>query len=778
MMVTRREALAGAAIGAGVMLGENAMAKPTAHATPFGSWATDKVGLPTYHFTADLPVTTKTPAGRSFPLEPDPYFLLGNDRLTLFAYASGLYLIISGEHGWVRLNSPVSEGETNGASLTVRRGGDANAHKLLGRDGVCSSSHKASREFGCGFARYRLMPEAKVAVERTLSVAPSTRDDRGQSAFVVAVRITNHDNAPIEIDYVETIVSHPTLVLNQAPVGGGKPVRFANAATALPDGRGIVGNATASSDDPGILTGPDQPNRYNLFPPSLALIAPAQSDATIQFDQRALDDGAIELSARAHATLAPGKSKDVVFVVALKEYGASLDALHRFADALAPSKAGEYFRRDWVRALATLNKVPDHQLRAELAWDGHALLAMATYSAYHRETFIPQGMTYDYEMDLTAAPRDHLQHSMAAAYFAPHLAKSTIRYTLCKMTYQGEIKYTDFGYGGTSNSAWNTSDQQLYLFQALGEYLRITRDWDILEDQTTFLPKEANFRGSTLEKLERAFTYLRDEVSTGSHGLVRLMNSDWSDMVYVDVSVVRYFHGAESQMNSAMVMAVMPNLIEQLTAYGMARGGDTASRVARLTRGMQLYVDRISAAMMRDMEGRTYAKRVYLDARTPMGDDNMHLEPQSFLLQATDFPIERKRTLWREMQDRLLQGEVLGPRQREKPVVGGAMKPGVSENGGFWYALAGQAIIGVATIDPSAARALLDRMTFRNFGNHYPNYWVGQWTAPDTINSEFCGDLAGLPRPDNEGFWARFAGYCAHAHAWPIYSYYRIKDLA
>ena len=156
----------------------------------------------------------------------------------------------------------------------------------------------------------------------------------------------------------------------------------------------------------------------------------------------------------------------------------------------------------------------------------------------------------------------------------------------------------------------------------------------------------------------------------------------------------------------------------------------------------------------------------------------MYLEPQSFLLLAPGFPLARKRTLLREVQHRLMHGEALGPRQRERPVPAGGMLPGTSENGAFWYALAGQAIAGVATFDRRAALAMLDQMTFRSFARRHPGYWVGRWTAPDTLNAEITGDKAGLPRPMNGGVFFRMAAYCAHAHAWPIYCYFRIQSAS
>jgi len=747
----------------------------TDRVSPIGHWSLDEAGLPTYRLEVDVPVVTTTPAGAPYPLEPDPYALIGNDGLSLFVHASGRFVAMSGERGWVRLNAATDEAASNGAALSVTRDGATTTHELLGEDGVAASSLDVERELGCGFARYAFAPLDGVAVTRTLGVAPSTASGRGAAAFVVGVRLTNTGSEPADVEHVETVLSHPFVGKNTSPDGSEPPFRFVTTAEALAGGQGVVATSTATSDDPGILTGLDEPNRYNLYPPALALLASPSSQVPVSFEQRVVASDAVELSARARVTLEPGESRDVVVVVGLLSPDDDVATLVAFASSLPDDRT---FRAGWATALAAFEQVEDPTLRSELTWDGHAILAMATWSAYHGHTVIPQGMTYDYVIEMFAAPRDHLQHAMAAAYFAPHLARETILYTLCKMTYQGEIKYMDFGNGDTSNSAWNTSDQQLYLFQTLGEYLRITGDTSILEATTAYLPREASFLGSTLDKLERAFAYLRDEVSTGPHGLVRLMNSDWSDMVFVDLSVHRYFGTAESQMNTAMAMAVMPTLVEQLDAYGAAADASTAERVARLTTSMNLYLARITAAMLRDMEGRTFARRVWLDRDTALGDATMDLEPQAFLLQAPDFPVERKRALWEAMSEQLLAGEVLGPRQREKPVVGGLMDPGVSENGGFWYALAGQTVVGVATFDTDAALGLVDRLTLRSFGAHYPDYWVGQWTGPDTINAEYCGDLAGLPRPDNDGLWSKFAAYCAHVHAWPVYGWFRTRDLA
>lgn len=209
------------------------------------------------------------------------------------------------------------------------------------------------------------------------------------------------------------------------------------------------------------------------------------------------------------------------------------------------------------------------------------------------------------------------------------------------------------------------------------------------------------------------------------------MNSDWSDMVFADRSVLRYWWTAESHMNSAMVMAVVPTLVRRVETYATTVTGSGAATARRLLASLRIYSERISKTFNADLGDRSFSRRLYFDAQTPFGDDNMHIEPQSLLLQVESFPVQRKRQLWGEVQKRILDCEVVGPRQRQTPVEGGLIKPYVSENGGYWFSLAGQMIIGLSSFDKVAAMSVLRMMTFDNFARHYPTYWTGLWSGPD-----------------------------------------------
>ena len=69
-----------------------------------GCWREDRSGLPCFEYTGSLPYQEKMKSGTSVKLPEDPWFLLGNYRLTLFTHVSGEYELISGQRSWMRMN--------------------------------------------------------------------------------------------------------------------------------------------------------------------------------------------------------------------------------------------------------------------------------------------------------------------------------------------------------------------------------------------------------------------------------------------------------------------------------------------------------------------------------------------------------------------------------------------------------------------------------------------------------------------------------------------------
>ena len=62
-----------------------------------GHWFDDDHGLHGYEYTGPLRIPKSPRENGTVLLPDDPYFMLGNYRLSLFTHASGLYEILSGE---------------------------------------------------------------------------------------------------------------------------------------------------------------------------------------------------------------------------------------------------------------------------------------------------------------------------------------------------------------------------------------------------------------------------------------------------------------------------------------------------------------------------------------------------------------------------------------------------------------------------------------------------------------------------------------------------------
>lgn len=79
--------------------------------TPFeiGNWQYTSNNLPVYNYTGPLPFEQTDPSGDDVLLAKDPYFMLGNYRLTLFVHASGAYQFLTGERSWARINANPNE---------------------------------------------------------------------------------------------------------------------------------------------------------------------------------------------------------------------------------------------------------------------------------------------------------------------------------------------------------------------------------------------------------------------------------------------------------------------------------------------------------------------------------------------------------------------------------------------------------------------------------------------------------------------------------------------
>lgn len=732
-----------------------------------GNWSFSSKGLPVYNYTGPLPFYASDKDGKDSRLPVDPFFLLGNYRISLITHTSGIFQFLTAERVWARINGadqPNYGG--NDAGIVFKNNKTKKEVKLIGLQSIATNNKLVEKSFGVGFARYKYLLENKINCTRIISVKPSPKINAGNPSFVVTVILENAGNKTQELSYYERMLVNFELNSTQYVTKEKRPVLYNTKIGIDANKQMAIANLSYATNT--FLPLPEKNARfaYDINPPSVFMYL-KNSDGK---SSSLVSDKNNSLSADINTTIKPGETKTFHIVIGVADGNDFSDIKKQvqdlFLDSEITSPLDGLFANLWKNKLPDLSKEKNEILRREMLWNAHIVEASAKYSDYYKETFIPQGTVYSYHYGDNISNRDHLQAALPACYTNPELAKSCIRYVIKHSEVDGEIKRGNSGYGYSPPSLYKESDEQLFFFNTISEYLLITKDFSFLNEKVTYYPVEYGKNDTVLNILKKYFIYLRDEVGTGSNGLVKMLNSDWSDSFFHDYSPNVYSGTAESHLNSAMVLSIFPKLIDALNKSG---NPEASSFIVAL----EDYRKSIKKSYMKDLGDRKFSARAYLDSKLKFGVDNVCIEPQGYLLQIPNLPTERKKEIYEYVKSKILTSEKIGARTREKPLWRG--KPD-GEDGGIWFSLEYPLLLGVATFDKVEAESMLMKFSFENYSKQYPQYWVGHWTAADEVNST-------LYREGLYAFWVSvpdfrqaFQGYCSHPHTWPLFCYLKLRE--
>lgn len=731
-----------------------------------GQWSFTPLGLPMFQYTGTLPFEAVDESGNDSRLPEDPYFFIGNYRLALFTHVSGIFQFITAERAWARVNFEEKQPNygNNSACVTVKTGGKVKKTDLVGLHSIASNPLQTSRYFGVGFARYEYMLDDNLLCTRTISVKPSEKVNEGTPAFLISVTLKNKGRRRQDISYMESMPVNYVTMGSQMQKKDKRPLKYPVEITVEEGKQTALARISAVADDFLVLPLKHQRYPHEIAPPNVFMHTESKDKNVFSH----IDSQGNTLASSFEVSLLPGESRTFHIIIGLQDKKNYSTINHQIAAFMRGADANDYqagvFVRLWKAKLPDFSAEKDEVLRREMFWNAHFLEASAKYSEYFNETFVPQGSVYSYHYGDNIANRDHLQAALPACYTNPSLAKSCLRYVMKQSESDGEIKRGNLGFGYTPPIIYKESDQQLYMFNTIAEYLHITKDYSFLNEKIDLYPAENGQKEQVLNLMKKYFIYLRDEIGVGPTGLIKLHNSDWADSFLHEYSPNKYSWSAESHLNSAMALAVLPKLIDVLRESGRT---DVDSFVDAL----ETYRSTLEAHYMKDLGNRKFSARANLNSKIRFGLDNVCIEPQSFLLQIPTLPVERKKEIYAYIKPRLSDPENIGIRTRERPLWDG--KP-EGEDGGIWYSLEYPLLLGIATFDKEEAKSLLYKFSFDNYSRHFPQYWIGQWTAPDEINSS-------LYREGLYAFWIPIdnfrhglQGYCSHPHTWPLYCYYKL----
>jgi len=691
---------------------------------------------------AELPIFSVLP-GATQPELPEPYTLLGNHGLNAFVDIKGRAQLHASERSWACLNG--------------NRRDRITLHEIEIRTGDTPAINLAEKEpehcrFGCGMAAFDYRTDG-LQLKRELCTHPSDRAGRRLPFLFITLSIRNTGSETRTLCWRETFgARYDFSFRHNFPFHKSRvdyPAHVESSAKLL------RARFTPKPEMPLVLSEGNEPAWQESFPPSLYLSA--REDRTRLTHTVDPDLLTAWLTHEITLEVEPVETATATFVVGCAED--DFDWAEELGGVPAPDES--CFRAEWRKAIPDFEDADDPDLAREMQWHAYCLHAMATWSARYQETFIPQGTIYEYGLGVAAVIRDHLQHSLPLCRYEPSLAASILRFTGKHTNPRGYIQHGDEGANQHPLGADQKSDSQIYALMALAEYLRTGNDPSLLTEPIHFLdsPRPTDL----LDCAARWFRYLRDEVKTGPHGLVRLLCSDWNDCFYgffKEIPYHRIFSEGESGLNSTMAVVVLGRIADALEAVreAPAMAGRSAD-VEALVTAARAYRTELLEAVLKEMEGRDFIPRAYV-GEDAVGREELFFEPQPWLLLIPELK-GRHAVIWQAIRERVWADEPCGARQSEVP--------GKRENGGIWFALNGPLVEALAGFDASLAREALEKLTCRRRASTYPERWAGQWSVGDSIHSHLLEDSE--QRGAMSSYLHPCPVFCAHAHAWPLHGW-------
>ena len=475
-------------------------------------------------------------------------------------------------------------------------------------------------------------------------------------------------------------------------------------------------------------------------------------------------------------SLKPGESRTLTFLYGYLPSGVDLDSLITKYRQGAASVLRESCAQ-WKRHGLRFSTPEEPWVEREVTWNHYYLRSGFTYDDFFKQHIVSQAQIYQYVMGFQGAARDPLQHALPFLFSDPDLVKEVLRYTLSEVRPDGSIPYGIVGHGmPMPTTSDNSSDMPMWLIWAVSEYVLATRDVLFLNSAVDTVYGESAGRDSVRNLLARCYRHLSDDVRTGEHGLMRMLQDDWNDALVnawtTQAESKEVVEKGESVLNSAMAAYVFDYYARLLKYAGTDDG---------LTAPIRQKAEEHRKAVRGQWTG-DWFRRAWLGPTDGwLGEKCMWIEPQPWAIIGGSTNEEQTRTLIRNMDQKLRQVSPIGAIQlTEGPdqVQRGAWKtePGTSVNGGVWPSLNQTLIWALAGIDGAMAWDEWKKNSFARHAEVYPEIWYGTWSGPDVLNSALSKQPGATTGGKPFG-WTDFPVLNMHTHACPLYALSKLMGV-
>jgi hypothetical protein len=471
-------------------------------------------------------------------------------------------------------------------------------------------------------------------------------------------------------------------------------------------------------------------------------------------------------------TLRPGEERTLYFLYGYTPQGTSAESLiaryrKQPASVWAQSSAA------WKKSGLRFDAPAEPWVARETMWNYYYVRSGLTYDDFFGEHIPSQGTVYQYTMGFQGAARDPLQHALPFIFSDPQLMKETLRYTLKEVRADGSIPYGIVGHGTVMpTTSDNSSDMPLWLLWATSEYVLATRDKAFLDERIPALLTMPGGQTATVkELLARCYRHLVEDVGTGEHSLMRMLQDDWNDalvIVWAQKAVKECVARGESVLNSTMAAWVFDYYARLLKAT------DTPKRAEEV----RAKAEEHRKAARAQWNGKWF-RRAWLGPTLGwLGESTLWLEPQPWAIIAGVTSPDEARTLVASMDESLRKPSPIGAMQMDRGPDGEhvSFEPGTAVNGGVWPSLNATLIWALAQVSGELAWDEWKKNSLARHAEVYPDIWYQTWSGPDSINSA----LSRKPgEAVNSAYFKAtdFPVLCLHAHACSLYSITKLLGL-
>lgn len=399
-------------------------------------------------------------------------------------------------------------------------------------------------------------------------------------------------------------------------------------------------------------------------------------------------------------SLQPGEKRDIVFLLGSSANEEEAHVLsERYKQTKELNDAFNLVQSFWQKKLSTLTvSTPTDTINIML--DGWLPYQVISCRLWARSGFYQSGGAFGF--------RDQLQDCLSIAHIYPELARSQILHHARHQFEEGDVQHWWHEPQGMGIRT-HCSDDLLWLPYATSEYIRITGDSSILEEEMPFLqdaplsenevdrfssPNSTEAQFSLYEHCIRAIDH---SLKFGKHRLPLMGTGDWND----GMSTVGHKGAGESVWLGWFLLTVLKMFIP----HCLVKGDET-----KATRYLQVREDLRDAIETNAWDGGWYL-RAFFDDGTPLGSiQNKECKidsiAQTWAVISGEGSKERITIAMNCLNDHLVSIEegiikLISPPFYDSQLEPGYIKgylPGVRENGGQYTHAAAWVIIAFAML--------------------------------------------------------------------------------